>query len=181
MADVADWLLTTQERGNHSTSIDHGRPPGVAWTNGNHVVARIHGADYFQTLADAVGSLGSGSHLWIADWRGDSDQDLAEGLTLGELLTAAKTTRAGKAFDKESLMPLLHNVELGRYPGPFFGLREVDRISGPDRAAIHDRRPPRRDEGGPAQGGNSSDRRHAIPGPSAERGRPSLRYRPPGP
>lgn len=89
MADVAEWLLTARERGNHSTSIDRGRPSGIAWTTGNRVVPRIHGADYFKALADAVGSLERGCHLWVADWRGDQDQFLTEGLTLGELLTDA--------------------------------------------------------------------------------------------
>ncbi len=53
------------------------------------MVPRIHGADYFKALADAVGSLERGCHLWVADWRGDQDQFLTDGLTLGELLTDA--------------------------------------------------------------------------------------------
>ena len=89
MTQIADWFLTARERGNHSTSIDRGRPPGVAWTTGNHVQPRIHGADYFSALADAVSSLGRGSHLWIADWRGDEGQYVSDGLTLGELLIGA--------------------------------------------------------------------------------------------
>ena len=89
MTQISDWFLTTQERGNHSTSIDRGRPPGVAWTTGNHVRPQIHGADYFRALADAVNALERGSHLWIADWRGDEDERLSDGLTLGELLIGA--------------------------------------------------------------------------------------------
>jgi phosphatidylserine/phosphatidylglycerophosphate/cardiolipin synthase-like enzyme len=90
MAQVSDWFLSTRERGNHSTSIDRGRPPGVAWTTGNRVRPLVHGADYFEAVASAVGALGPGSHLWIADWRGDEDESLrTDGLTLGHLLIDA--------------------------------------------------------------------------------------------
>ena len=48
MGDPADWLLTTEERGNPATSIP-------AWTEGNLVEPLVHGASYFERLVASCG------------------------------------------------------------------------------------------------------------------------------
>ena len=52
--------------------------------------ALIHGASYFDRLVTEVEQLGSGDHLFFADWRGDADQRLREdGPTVAELFRSA--------------------------------------------------------------------------------------------
>ena len=77
------WFLTGAERGNPASTL--ARDP--AWTEGNAVSPLIHGDPYFATLAEALGPLGPGDHVYLTDWRGDDDQRLNDdGPTLAGLL-----------------------------------------------------------------------------------------------
>jgi phosphatidylserine/phosphatidylglycerophosphate/cardiolipin synthase-like enzyme len=89
--DVAleDWFLLASERDNDATELDR-RHPGRAWTAGNEVHALVHGAEYFEALADAIGKMRSGDHLLFTDWRGDPDQRLdRRGTEVGQLMSEA--------------------------------------------------------------------------------------------
>jgi phosphatidylserine/phosphatidylglycerophosphate/cardiolipin synthase-like enzyme len=72
---VNDWFLPETER---------------PWTSGNHVVPRVHGADYFARLVEVVGATEAGDRIFFTDWRGDSDERLTDdGPTVAELLKSA--------------------------------------------------------------------------------------------
>ena len=73
---VAHWFLTAEERGNPDTDIDADRDDGSAWTEGNHVRALVHGAEYFRCLLDTLKGLGRGDLVLLTDWRGDGDERL---------------------------------------------------------------------------------------------------------
>jgi phosphatidylserine/phosphatidylglycerophosphate/cardiolipin synthase-like enzyme len=74
---VADWFLTDPELGSRELA---------AWSAGNAVVPRVHGAVYFARLVEEVRALRAGDHLLFTDWRGDADELLCpEGPTVGEL------------------------------------------------------------------------------------------------
>jgi len=77
-AALADWFLTTSERGNAFTTIDRRRPDGSAWSTGNRVETLVHGATYFRRLLDTIRQLGVGDQLYFTDWRGDPDQRLSD-------------------------------------------------------------------------------------------------------
>src|SRR5207237_1146556 len=62
---IEDWFLTDDERGNPAS-------PLAAWSSGNAVVPRVHGAEYFARLVEEVSALKEGDHLWFTDWRGDA-------------------------------------------------------------------------------------------------------------
>jgi phosphatidylserine/phosphatidylglycerophosphate/cardiolipin synthase-like enzyme len=77
------WFLTGAERGNPASAL--ARDP--AWTEGNAVSPLIHGRAYFSRLAEVLGPLGPGDHVYLTDWRGDDDQRLDDdGPTLAGLL-----------------------------------------------------------------------------------------------
>jgi phosphatidylserine/phosphatidylglycerophosphate/cardiolipin synthase-like enzyme len=80
---VERWLLSARERGNRASELSRGR----GWTSGNGVVPLIDGATYFARLSEELGGLRRGDRVFIADWRGDEDEIIVEGVTLGELLT----------------------------------------------------------------------------------------------
>ncbi|OBI78622.1 phospholipase D-like domain-containing protein [Mycobacterium sp. E740] len=83
MSVLAEWFLTSGERGNPSWDLP-------AWSEGNQAEALIHGATYFDRLVTEVEALGAGDHLFFADWRGDADERLREdGPTVAELFRAA--------------------------------------------------------------------------------------------
>ncbi len=83
MSVLAEWFLTSGERGNPDWDLP-------AWSEGNEAEALIHGAAYFDRLVTEVEQLGPGDHLFFADWRGDADQRLREdGPTVAELFRAA--------------------------------------------------------------------------------------------
>ena len=72
---MSDWFLPTHER---------------PWTDGNRVVPRVHGANYFARLVAVVGATTNGDRLYFTDWRGDPDELLADGgPTIHELLCGA--------------------------------------------------------------------------------------------
>ena len=76
---IEDWFLTNAERGNP-------RYPFAAWTTGNAVVPRVHGAEYFARLVEEVSALEKGDVLWFTDWRGDADEKLGpDGPDVGTL------------------------------------------------------------------------------------------------
>jgi phosphatidylserine/phosphatidylglycerophosphate/cardiolipin synthase-like enzyme len=76
---IEDWFLTDDERGNPASRL-------AAWSSGNAVVPRVHGAEYFARLVEEVSALQEGDHLWFTDWRGDADELLtADGPTVGGL------------------------------------------------------------------------------------------------
>ncbi|SEH75742.1 Phosphatidylserine/phosphatidylglycerophosphate/cardiolipin synthase [Mycolicibacterium rutilum] len=83
MSVLAEWFLTSRERGNPSWELP-------AWSEGNQAEALIHGAAYFDRLVTEVETLGPGDHLFFADWRGDADQRLRDaGPTVAELFRSA--------------------------------------------------------------------------------------------
>ncbi len=80
---LAEWFLTTTERGNPATTIP-------AWCAGNRAEPLIHGATYFDRLVDEVESLTGGDYLFFTDWRGDPDEKMRDGgPTIRELLCEA--------------------------------------------------------------------------------------------
>ena len=83
MAGLADWFLTTEQRGNPATSLPD-------WSTGNLVEPLIHGAAYFDRLATEVGELRRGDYVFFTDWRGDPDERLRDGgPTVAELFCRA--------------------------------------------------------------------------------------------
>lgn len=83
MAELADWFLTADERGNPATKIP-------AWCAGSRAVPLIHGATYFDQLVTEVEALGKGDYLFFTDWRGDPDEKMRDGgPTVRELFCAA--------------------------------------------------------------------------------------------
>ncbi len=80
---LPDWFLSTEERGNPSSSI----PTSCA---GNTAEPLIHGKAYFARLATEVAALSEGDHLFFTDWRGDPDERTSDdGPTMAELFSAA--------------------------------------------------------------------------------------------
>jgi phosphatidylserine/phosphatidylglycerophosphate/cardiolipin synthase-like enzyme len=78
-----DWFLTASQRGNPATRV---RP----WTQGNRVVALVHGATYFPALLRAVRGAAEGDRICFTDWRGDPDELLTDdGPTAAGMLSAA--------------------------------------------------------------------------------------------
>ncbi len=73
--DLADWLLTSGERGNGQTRLDDAHP-GRAWSEGNLVRPLIDGVSYFNELYECVEATGPGDLLFFADWQGDADEQL---------------------------------------------------------------------------------------------------------
>ncbi len=87
MQEASNWFLTSEERGNEATAIDHGRALGLAWTVGNSVEPLIHGASYFARLVSSFSNLRDGDQVLITDWRGDHDELLGpDGPPLGDAL-----------------------------------------------------------------------------------------------
>ncbi|MBS1692877.1 MAG: phospholipase [Actinobacteria bacterium] len=83
MTALANWFLTTEERGNPATSLPD-------WCSGNRVEPLIHGATYFDRLATEVDELRRGDHLFFTDWRGDPDERVRDrGPTVAELFCRA--------------------------------------------------------------------------------------------
>ena len=83
VAELAEWFLTTEERGNPATKIP-------AWCAGNRAQPLIHGATYFDQLVTEVEALGEGDYVFFTDWRGDPDEKLRDqGPTVAELFCTA--------------------------------------------------------------------------------------------
>ena len=86
---LTDWLLDSDERGNPDTSIDARHADGCAWTAGNEVTPLIHGATYFTALHEAVSATRAGDLVLFTDWRGDPDEQVADGVSVSSLLCHA--------------------------------------------------------------------------------------------
>ena len=83
MAELAEWFLTADERGNPASKIP-------AWCEGNRAEPLIHGATYFDQLVTEVEALGEGDYLFFTDWRGDPDEKMRDdGPTIRELFCKA--------------------------------------------------------------------------------------------
>ena len=77
------WFLSRSELGNPASALARDQP----WTEGNTVSPLIHGAVYFDRLADVLGAARPGDDVFLADWRGDDDERLRDGgPELAELL-----------------------------------------------------------------------------------------------
>ncbi|GAA4748821.1 hypothetical protein GCM10023328_34130 [Modestobacter marinus] len=82
-AGLEAWFLSAAERGNDATRL---RP----WTEGNQVRPVVHGRSYFPALAEALAGAGRGDVVFLAGWRGDTDELLtSDGLTVGRALSDA--------------------------------------------------------------------------------------------
>jgi phosphatidylserine/phosphatidylglycerophosphate/cardiolipin synthase-like enzyme len=73
---LEDWFLTTEERGNPSTTIDSRRGDSCAWTEGNDASILVDGESYFEHLATAIMNLSAHDEVRFTDWRGDGDERL---------------------------------------------------------------------------------------------------------
>ncbi len=83
VAELAEWFLTSEERGNPATDLPD-------WCVGNRAEPLIHGATYFDQLATEVEALGEGDYVFFTDWRGDPDEKLRDGgPTIAELFCKA--------------------------------------------------------------------------------------------
>jgi phosphatidylserine/phosphatidylglycerophosphate/cardiolipin synthase-like enzyme len=83
VAELAEWFLTVEERGNPATNIP-------AWCVGNRVEPLVHGATYFDHLVTEVQALGEGDYVFFTDWRGDPEEKMRdEGPTIRELFSRA--------------------------------------------------------------------------------------------
>jgi len=74
--DVADWLLTKEERGNPRTRLDAAHPDQQAWSEGNLVRPLIHGSTYFAELYERIEATRPGDLVFFTDWQGDADERL---------------------------------------------------------------------------------------------------------
>jgi phosphatidylserine/phosphatidylglycerophosphate/cardiolipin synthase-like enzyme len=83
VVELADWFLTTAQRGNPASDLP-------TWCDGNLAEPLIHGATYFDHLVTEVQALGRGDYLFFTDWRGDPDEKMRDdGPTVAELFSAA--------------------------------------------------------------------------------------------
>jgi phosphatidylserine/phosphatidylglycerophosphate/cardiolipin synthase-like enzyme len=88
---MTDWFLPRAER---------------AWSSGNLVIPRVHGAAYFARLAEVVGEACHGDEIYFTDWRGDADQLMtAAGPSIGQLLCDA----AGRGVQVRGLLWRSHS------------------------------------------------------------------------
>jgi phosphatidylserine/phosphatidylglycerophosphate/cardiolipin synthase-like enzyme len=83
VAELAEWFLTAEERGNPATNIP-------IWCVGNRAQPLVHGATYFDQLVTEVEALREGDYLFFTDWRGDPDEKMRDdGPTIRELFSSA--------------------------------------------------------------------------------------------
>ena len=80
------WFLRPEDRSNPSTELDRRRGDGRAFTIGNQVDVIVHGAPYFEQLHRALSDTQRGDTVHFADWRGDPDQFLVDGVEFASLL-----------------------------------------------------------------------------------------------
>ena len=82
-ATVEAWFLRPSERGNPATSIDRRRDDSLGYSTGNHIELLVHGAPYFEALYRELCDTAAGDLVAFTDWRGDPDEHLAGGQSLG--------------------------------------------------------------------------------------------------
>jgi phosphatidylserine/phosphatidylglycerophosphate/cardiolipin synthase-like enzyme len=92
---IPDLFLRPEDRDNPHTRIDEHHGPGVAWSEGNHVRAIVHGKPYLAELHERIGSLGEGDLLYFVDWRGDPDQLLTDDPASSVSATFSAAARRG--------------------------------------------------------------------------------------
>jgi phosphatidylserine/phosphatidylglycerophosphate/cardiolipin synthase-like enzyme len=92
---IPDLFLRPEDRDNPHTRIDEHHGPGVAWSEGNHVRAIVHGKPYLAELHERIGSLGDGDLLYFVDWRGDPDQLLTDDPASSVSATFSAAARRG--------------------------------------------------------------------------------------
>lgn len=81
-ATVLCWFLSTSERGNPASEIR-------SWTTGNHVEPLVDGAVYFARLHESLRVTGPGDQIYLADFRGDTEELLdGAGTAVGKVLAA---------------------------------------------------------------------------------------------
>jgi phosphatidylserine/phosphatidylglycerophosphate/cardiolipin synthase-like enzyme len=78
------WFLDADERRHPGRSAVRDE----AWTEGNLITPRVHGASYFARLVEVLEPLAPDDLLCLTDWRGDDDEKMSDaGPTLAVLLT----------------------------------------------------------------------------------------------
>jgi phosphatidylserine/phosphatidylglycerophosphate/cardiolipin synthase-like enzyme len=78
---VEKWFLTDAQRGNSATDLRR-------WTAGNRVEPLVDGAEYFGCLHEELCRTRRGDQVYLADFRGDTDELLAgPGTSLGAVLS----------------------------------------------------------------------------------------------
>ena len=77
---VENWFLTDAQRGNSASDLR-------GWTSGNTVEPLVDGAEYFPRLHEELCRTQSGDQVYLADFRGDTDELLAgPGTSIGDVL-----------------------------------------------------------------------------------------------
>jgi phosphatidylserine/phosphatidylglycerophosphate/cardiolipin synthase-like enzyme len=77
---VERWFLTDAQRGNSASDLR-------GWTAGNTVAPLVDGAEYFRRLHEVLCETRSGDQVYLADFRGDTDELLAgPGTSIGDVL-----------------------------------------------------------------------------------------------
>jgi phosphatidylserine/phosphatidylglycerophosphate/cardiolipin synthase-like enzyme len=77
---VTHWFLSTAERGNRASDI-------TDWTEGNEVTPLVDGTSYFPALHRALCHTRRGDQVYLADFRGDTEELLdGPGTSAGEVL-----------------------------------------------------------------------------------------------
>ena len=78
---MTNWFLSVAERGNPASDITN-------WTAGNEVTPLVDGAAYFPALYRALCGTRRGDQVYLADFRGDTEEQLAgPGTSVGEVLS----------------------------------------------------------------------------------------------
>ena len=134
-AAIADWFLTSDERGNAATELDRHRGDERAFTVANHVDLLVHGAPYFEELHHALSETQPGDIVHFADWRGDPDQQLVDGVEFAAVLV--DLAKRGievrgliwRSHPKTTGFHLEHHLELAKEATEL--LRKVLRRTGP--------------------------------------------------
>jgi phosphatidylserine/phosphatidylglycerophosphate/cardiolipin synthase-like enzyme len=83
---IGDWFLRPDQRGNPASELDQRRGDGRAYTVGNRVDLLVHGSPYFEQLYQALCETRAGDSVHFADWRGDPDEHLVEGVEFAAVL-----------------------------------------------------------------------------------------------
>ena len=135
------WFLSPEDRGNPSTELDRRRGDGRAFTIGNQVDVIVHGAPYFEQLHRALSDTQRGDTVHFADWRGDPDQFLVDGVEFASLLAelaergVAVRGLVWRSHPKATGFHLEHHVELADKVNDAGGLILLDQRVRP--AASH--------------------------------------------
>jgi phosphatidylserine/phosphatidylglycerophosphate/cardiolipin synthase-like enzyme len=90
---VSAWFLERADRGNPDSALP-------AWSSGNLATPLVHGATYFGELLRRVQAMRAGDLLLFTDWRGDPDEELAEGISV----SAAFCDAARRGVDVRGLV-----------------------------------------------------------------------------